>query len=535
MARPGPRPALASVFKKRHGVPALAALVAFLVFLPSLRSGFVSWDDPMFLLEPTGWRGFGPAQWAWAFRSTVGTIWQPLAYLTYGLDFTFWGLDPRGYHLTNIVLHSVCAALVALIGLELFGKEEGEKAVLPALFAALIFAVHPLRVESVSWITERRDVLCGVFMLAAFLSYLKGRARAVVLLHALAVLSKGQAVVLPALLVILDLWPLRRKLSLKNIFVEKAPLWAISAFGILITTGSLERSSLPLSQHGIAGRLVQACYGLVFYARQTLWPSGLSPLYELRAPLDPLEARFVVAVILVIAAAVMIWRERVRHPWLLAAAAFYGVCLSPVLGLNHCGLQIVADRYSYMACLPLALIAGAALSSALRREVRRGAVFAIAALIVAALSAACVRQQSFWRDSEALWTRMAAVDPASATARLGLGTVRANQGLIAEAAVLYEDALVLDGACVPAEDELAGLRRAGAPEGPLTKALAWEIEMRPICRKARHNRAVAHAQLGELAYAARELEAISLALPDDEKARADLARARAAQARLKSY
>lgn len=526
---------MASVSKKRFAVPALAALVTFLVFFPSLRSGFVSWDDPMFLLQPTGWRGFGPAQWAWAFRSTVGTIWQPLAYLTYGVDFALWGLDPRGYHLTSILLHSVCAALVARIGLELFGKDEGEKAALPALLAALVFAVHPLRVESVSWATERRDVLCGVFMLAAFLAHLKGRARAVVLLHALAVLSKGQAVVLPALLVILDFWPLRRKPSSYSAFVEKAPLWIISALGILITTGSLERSRLPLSQHGIAARLVQACYGLVFYARQTLWPVGLSPLYELRAPLDPLEARFVVAVILVIAAAVLIWRERARQPWLIAAAAFYGVCLSPVLGLNQCGLQIVADRYSYMACLPLAWIAGAALSAGLRRASRRGPVLALAALIVAALAAACMHQQSFWRDSEALWTRMAAVDPISATARQGLGTVRANQGRIAEAAALYEDALALDGACLPAQDELASLRRAGAPEGTRTKALAWEIEMRPVCRKARHNRAVARAQLGDLSYAARELETIVLALPDDEKARADLARARAAQVRPKLH
>lgn len=519
---------MASVSKKRFAVPALAALFAFLVFLPSLRSGFVSWDDPMFLLEPTGWRGFGPAQWAWSFRATVGTIWQPLAYLTYGLDFALWGLDPRGYHLTSILLHSACAALAALIGLELFGNEKGGKAALPALFAALVFAVHPLRVESVSWATERRDVLCGVFMLAAFLAHLRGRARAVILLHALAVLSKGQAVVLPALLVIADFWPLRRTLSLKNIFVEKAPLWIVSALGILVTTGSLERSRLPLSQHGIAGRLVQACYGLVFYARQTLWPAGLSPLYELRPPLDPLELRFVAAVVLVIAAAVLIWRERSRRPWLIAAAAFYAVCLSPVLGLNQCGLQIVADRYSYLACLPLALIAGGALSAALRRASWRVPALAIAALAVAALAAACVRQQSFWRDSESLWTRMAAVDPASATARLGLGTVRANQGRVAEAAALYEEALSRDGGCVPAEDELAGLRRAGAPEGPRAKALAWEIEMRPVCRRARHNRAVARAQMGDMAYAARELEAISLALPGDEKARADLARARAA-------
>ena len=524
---------MASVFNKRFWVPALAAFVAFLVFLPSLRSGFVSWDDPMFLLQPTGWRGFGPAQWAWSFRSTVGALWQPLAYLTYGFDFALWGLDPRGYHLTSILLHSVCSALVALIGLELFGKEEGEKAAIPALFAALVFAVHPLRVESVSWVTERRDVLSGAFMLAAILSHLKGRARTVALLHALAVLSKGQAVVLPALLVIMDLWPLRRKLSFYSAFAEKAPLWIISALGILITIASLDRSSLPLSQHGIAGRLVQACYGLVFYARQTLWPSGLSPLYELRAPLNPLEARFIVAVILVIAAVVLIWRERARRPWLIAAAAFYGVCLSPVIGLCQNGLQIVADRYSYVACLPLALIAGAALSAALRRVSRRGPALAAAALAVAALTAACVRQQSFWKDSEALWTRMATIDPFSATARQGLGTLRANQGRIAEAAALYEEALVLDGACVPAEDELAGLRRAGAPEGARTKALAWEIEMRPVCRGTRHNRAVARAQLGDMAYAARELETIVLTLPDDENARADLARAELA--RLNRY
>ncbi|MBI4061313.1 MAG: hypothetical protein HY403_07765 [Elusimicrobia bacterium] len=513
--------------KKPAVIAALAALGALLVFLPSLRSGFVSWDDSMFLLNETGWRGIGPRAWAWALRSTVGSVWQPLAWLSYGLDFALWGLDARGYHLTNVLLHSAAAALAALVALEVLGRAQaGLDAAAPALFAALVFAVHPLRVESVSWVAERRDVLSGALILAALLAHLKGRARAVVFLHALALLAKGQAVVLPALLVIADFWPLRRKTSLKAAVIEKAPLWALSALFILIAGAVQERIRWPLSQHGLAARCAQACYGLVFYARKTLWPADLAPLYELRAPLDPLAAPFAVSALLVLAGSVLIWRTRARRPWLSAAAAFYAVSLSPVLGLNQFGPQLAADRYSYVACLPLALLAGAALEAASRREAWRRPALAAAALAVGALAAACVRQQAFWTDSEALWTRAASVDPASATARSGLGTVRAGQGRLPEAAALFEEALALDGACVAAEDRLADLRRAGAPEGPETEALAWEIEMRPVCRKARVNRAVARAQLGDRAYAVRELETIALAVPGDSTARANLARAR---------
>ena len=151
------------MFVSRRG-PLLAAAAAFLVFLPSLRHGWTNFDDPMFLLGETGWRGLGPAAWRWAFASRVGSVYQPLAWLTYGLDHALWGMDARGYHLQSALWHAASAALMLLVARRLLEaaapRAPARDLDAAALFSALVFALHPLRVESVSWASERRDVVC---------------------------------------------------------------------------------------------------------------------------------------------------------------------------------------------------------------------------------------------------------------------------------------------------------------------------------------------------------------------------------------
>lgn len=517
----------------------MAAVVAALTFLPSLNNGFVNWDDDVFLLGQTGWRGFGPAHWAWALRAAVGSVWQPLAWLSYGLDYAVWGLEPFGFHLTSLLFHAVSAALVALLAFEFAGDTEDRDTAAGALFAALVFAVHPLRVESVSWAAERRDVLSGLLTIAALRAYLRARRsagslRGVAVLHALALLAKASAAVLPVLLLVLDAWPLgrfadsrRRWACLKEVVVEKAPLWALSAACVAIAAVVQHRIRWPLSQHGLCGRLAQTAYGLAFYARKTLWPTGLAPLYELRPPLELSSAPFLFSILAVVVCAALAWRQRVRRPWLAAAGAFYVLALGPVLGLTQFGPQIVADRYSYVACLPLSLLAGAAMREALRRKAARIATASACVLVVGSLAVLCVRQQAVWREGQSLWTRVAAVDPASATAQLSLGTLRAGAGRIPEAAAFFDAALARDGGCVRAQDRLAALKRRGLMESGEAVGLAWEVEKRPTCRKARLNRALAAAQLGDLERAARELETIAASARSDDPVWPNLLRARA--------
>ncbi len=499
----------------------LAAAAALLVFLPSLGHGWTNYDDPMFLLGPTGWRGLGLANWRWAFLSNVGSVYQPLAWLSYGLDYTLWGMDARGYHLQSALWHALSAALMFFVSRRVLwavrpGPAKDVDAA--ALIVALVFALHPLRVESVSWASERRDVICCAFMLATVLAHLR-RARAAAFgFFLLSLLAKGQALMLPVALFALDFAAWKRP-SLK----DKWPLFALSAVFGVIGMGAQERIRWTYDQHGLLARVMQACYALVFYVWKTILPYGLMPLYELRPPMNPFEPRFVLSAALVLAALTACWRQRKTRPWLAASAFWYAVLLFPVSGLFQFGPQLVADRYSLVATMPLAILAGVA---SMRRETA-------AKVVVLALAVLCLRQQRYWADSESLWTRVLAGDPSSATGQASLGVVRATEGRLSEARTLFQGALDSFPGCVEDQDRLVALLARGDGEAAELSRLRESVETHPVCRKARANIGAVLAQSGSLNEAVRILE-ISVRLdPNDEGARINLARARAALSRGK--
>lgn len=494
----------------------LAAAAAFVVFLPSLTHGWTNYDDPMFLLGPTGWRGLGLANARWAFLSNVGSVYQPLAWLSYGLDYTLWGMDARGYHLQSALWHALSAALLFFVARRvLWAARPGpaKDVDAAALIAALVFALHPLRVESVSWASERRDVICCAFMLATVLAHLR-RARAAAFgFFLLALLAKGQALMLPVALFGFDFAAWKRP-SLK----DKWPLFALSAVFGVIGMGAQERIRWTYEQHGLLVRVMQSCYALAFYVWKTLLPSGLMPLYELRPPMNPFEPRFVLSAALVLAALAACWRQRKDRPWLAASAFWYAVLLFPVSGLFQFGPQLVADRYSLVATMPLAILAGAASMS--RQAAAKVAVLALAVL--------CVRQQRYWADSESLWTRVLSGDPASATGQASLGVLRASQGRLSEARELFQGALDSFPGCVEDQDRLVALLDGGGGSPEELERLRTSVETHPVCRKARANIGAVLAQGGHLSEAVRILE-ISVRLdPGDEGARLNLEKAREA-------
>ena len=519
MLRRAPRPALCALF---------AAAAAFLAFLPSLRSVWLNWDDWVMVTSNPYIRGFSWENLRWDFTASPTGAYQPLGFLSYTLDYALWGLDARGYHLTNALLHALCAALVFLGARRLLALASPRAAGEPeealdaaALFAALVFALHPLRVESVAWISERRDVLCGALWLGALLAYLreresrisKGGLFPILSLFALACLTKGIAVTLPAVLLGLDVWPMRRRFS--TALIEKIPMFIIGgALGALaIARQAGARAAWKWSDHGLAARLAQAAYALVFYARKTVWPAGLLPFYEMRPPIHPLEAKFLACALLVAAAAALLWRGRNKHPAWAAAGAIYAVVLMPVSGLLQAGAQLVADRYSYLAALPFAVLAGAGLRAALRRPAARPFASAGAALIIAALAVCSVFQQSYWRDSTALWDRVLAFDATSPTALLNRGSQAVNAGRVAEAADYFSRAMTADPECEPAQGD------------PV------KLETRPVCRRALNNLGAARAELGDYVEARRLLRLAVTADPADDSARRNLARVEAVLAR----
>ncbi|MBI2387539.1 MAG: hypothetical protein HYV14_16235 [Elusimicrobia bacterium] len=392
-----------------------AAVVA--VFLPALRFPFLNWDDRVNVVDNARLAFDGPGLSFMLSGSELGH-WQPLAWLSLALDRALWGADPMGFHLTNVLLHAAGAVLLYLLARRL---KLGE---LPSAFAALFWALHPLRVESVAWVTERRDVLCGVAALGAALAYVRGledaawRRRAFAL-TALAMTAKVFAVVLPAVWLILDL-----RLAGAPRWREKVPYLPLSLAALALNLAAQDGSgaSVSFADFGVAHRLAQAFFGLAFYPWKTVLPSGLAPLYEYSILLEPRPFSVAAACVCTFVLYLALTRRRVDG--LTQAALAYLVLLSPALGLYKSGRMIAADRWSYLPAIPLSLLAAAALSRALDARAFRAA----AGAVVLAVAAATRLQLPVWSSDEALWTRAVAASPMSAFALERLADAEAAGG-----------------------------------------------------------------------------------------------------------
>jgi len=472
------------------GVWAGGALVGGLtlaVFLPALSNGFVSFDDAENFLKNPDYRGLGPANLRWMFASAHMGHYIPVAWLTLGLDYALWGMNPLGYHLTSLVLHAINSVLFYLLALRLLGMaiappagpltERNDAAKAPALLlgatvSALLFSLHPLRVESVAWITERRDLVCGLFALLTVLAYLRACPRRMpdrvhagwyataVALFALALLSKSIVVGLPFVLLALDLYPLRRMSFTEpdgwkhaaRLLVEKLPFLSLSGtIGIaMFFIGRREGVLTSLATLGITERLAISGYSLIFYLWKTLVPWPLSPFYELHYPVRPLAPGYLLPGVAVVAMTVGAISARPRWPAGLTAWLAYVILLLPVIGITHNGMQIAADRYTYLACLPWALLAGAGVSwcwhasraGVITRQTARLLV-AFSAAVIVALGALSTPQILAWRDSQALWRHAVALDPESALAHYSLGGVLWSLGRTQDARAELELALAL--------------------------------------------------------------------------------------------
>lgn len=524
---------------RRAVLCAFAAAVTLLVFAPSLSHAWLNWDDDILVLGNPMLRFFGPVLARWAFTHAPAGAYQPLAFLVWGAIGAAAGFGPFAFHLASVIAHALAAVLAFFAARRLLGlsvRSGASEAALDsgALLAALVFAVHPLRVESVSWIAEMRDPLSGALWLAALLAYLRAREPgrlsrglwSVTTLFTAACLAKGTAVTFPFVLLVVDVWPLRR--SLRDSWREKIPLFSLSAAlgAAQVWTQRGARASATWADHGIAARLAQTAYALAFYARKTLWPSALSPIYELRPPLNPLEPRLLLSAAAVVAFAAWAWLGRRERPWWAAAGSAYAIMLFPLGGIFQSGNQLVADRYSYLAALPWALLAGGGLVAALRAasSARRAAIHAVAVLLISVLSAACVAQQSYWKDSDALWSRALALDPFSGTALLGLGHALAARGDAAGAEALFARAEATDSACAADLARLLSLARGGRGGEGEALRLRAALDPRPTCRHAAEDLAAARAARGEYD-AAREGFAAALAAdPEDAAARANIER-----------
>jgi len=522
-------------------VPGMVAATTLLVFLPALQNEFLAWDDEDLLLKNSRYRGLGEAELRWMFTTFHFGHYQPLTWMTFGLDYLLWGMDPFGYHLTNLLLHSANAVLFYFLALRLLAlalspsaaPQEALALRLGAGVAALLFSIHPLRAESVAWVTERRDVLSAFFFLGALCSYLQVAASSqspqrklawlggTLLVYSFSLLSKGAGMTLPVVLVVLDVYPLRRLgggpgkwfgPEARKVWWEKAPFLVLGLAAAVVAALAQYESGAMLSmeRHGLIPRLAQAVFGLAFYLWKTVIPLGLSPLYEIPQHVQLWDWPILLSGVIVLTVSAGLVMMRRLWPAGLATWICYAAILAPTLGAAQSGPQFVADRYSYLSCMGWAILAGAGLYRGWRasRMRPRGrlvfpAVAGVVAIGLAGLAVLTWRQAQVWRNTETLWRYAVSATPESSGAHYNLALLVEARGKSDEAEQHYRQALEINPAYMRAHNNLGVML---AKQNRLAEAIEHYnkvVKIDPSSAEAHNNLGNALFRRGELDEAVR--------------------------------
>ena len=484
----------------KYALAGTVAVVTFLVYLAVLRNDFINWDDNAYVFENPHIRSLNAAFFKWAFFDFYESNWHPLTWLSHAVDYALWGLDPRGHHLTSILLHALNAFIVVFLVMRLLEawKERAtrngslsflnERATfIAAGTTGLLFGLHPVHVESVAWVAERKDLLCGLFFLLSIIAYMnyvssqrsavggqqsKGNGNeeggrknfftnrhylATLGLFILALLSKPMAVSLPAVLLILDWYPFTRIRSGKTLWaacVEKLPFIALSFFSSIITVlaqkaGGAMRTLefVPLSTRVLVG-----AKALVAYLGKMLLPLDLVPFYPYPEDASLLSGKYLFPLALVIAVTSVCIITAKKRRFLLSAWSYYVVTLVPVLGIVQVGLQSMADRYAYLPSLGPSLIMGlgaALISSKVNYVSAKNVIVKIVAgaaaiLVLGGMSSLTFKQISIWQNSIVFWNYVIEKEPHRAyLAYVNRGRAFETSGQPERALADYDTAIAL--------------------------------------------------------------------------------------------
>ena len=499
------------------------AIAAAAVYLPALGNGFVEWDDHVYVYESEGLKLSGIEFVKWAFTAVVSSNWHPLTMLVYGAEYRLFGLDPFGYHLINLILHAANTFLVFALALKIIGLATGgegkDRALAGAAMGALAFGLHPQHVESVAWVSELKDVLCGLFFLLSILAYWRyteGGRKALfymlsIISFILALMSKPMAVSLPAALLIFDYYPLGRLGSfdsVKKAVIEKLPFFTLAALGAVATVWaqSGDEAIASLAHSPLSERMDVAIRGFAFYLKKLFVPVDLVPFY-----VRPLEGEFFnhvfwvsLAAFIAISAACIVLRKKA----LTAAWLYYAVTLLPVIGIVQVSDMAAADRYSYLPALgPVVFLSGIAAFIAADRR-RMITMIAMFAPIAAMLGFLTVKQIPVWKDTVSLWTQEIKVYP---TIQAYMKRAKAYElsGRFEEAAADYTVIIRNADKDIPVllVRRAAAYLNAGYPDMALEDyALALKLETRNAA--AYLGRATVFMEKGDYISAANELERV---------------------------
>ncbi|MFL6513639.1 MAG: tetratricopeptide repeat protein [Chthoniobacterales bacterium] len=532
------------------GICVFLVAIVWMSFSGALGSDFVNFDDNHYVYgAPHVAGGLTPGAIGWAFTHVHAANWHPLTTISHMLDCEIYGLQPWGHHLSNILLQAAAAILLFLALRKL------TLSLWPSAFVATIFAVHPLRVESVAWISERKDVLSGVFFMLTLLAYARyarsarfslGRYLTVIVFFALGLLCKPTLVSLPFVLLLLDYWPLQRMQSvnpedpkaknksqrsqptssiLRRLIIEKIPFFVLSAISCVVTFIA-QKGALNATQKVVfPERLANAVISYVAYLAQTIWPVHLAVLYPFREH-DFTIWRIVFALLLLSLILIVVWIYRKPFPFLLVGWFWFLGALVPMSGIIQVGWQSRADRYTYLPQIGLLLAITWGVTELIKKMPQHRRLVAVGvAVITLSLVLRTRAQTSIWKNSVTLWQNAVENTPNNYVAYNNLGEALVAEEKFDRAATAFEKAIQINGSMRQAEYNLGNVfvRQHNLPDAIAHYQRALQIKL--DYAEAECNLCNALLQSGEPSLAIYHCEKAVALKPDSFEVQINLANA----------
>jgi hypothetical protein len=488
-----------------------------IIYSGVVENDFINYDDDIYITANQNiHKGLTWENIKWAFSATYANNWHPLTWLSHMLDIEFYGLNPSGHHFTSLMFHVLASLL--LFGLFFYTTKQ----LFPSTLVAILFSLHPLHVESVAWISERKDVLSTLFWFSIIWSYIYysrqrtiSRYLTVISLFALGLMAKPMLVTLPVTLLLFDIWPIqsfqRNWKTVKLLLLEKLPLFLMSATSSIITLAAQQEAIGSFGRVPLLLRLSNAIVSYCIYLKQCFWPFDLSIFY----PYEQQRIHVVVICLfsLVIISGLLLWFG-IRRRYLCMGWLWYLSTLIPVIGIIQAGEQSHADRYTYLPLIGVFVIISWGLNDLFsklkcRKRFAIGLTFLI---IVPALGIITMRQVKLWKNSITLFTHAIEVTQDNYLAYNNLGVAFEKTGRINEAIGLYEKALKVDSCYADANYNIAV---AMVESNKIDDAIHYYkkvLEIRPDDLKAINNLAGAYFNKNEFALSISLLKkALSLA------------------------
>jgi protein O-mannosyl-transferase len=531
-----PQPAsISAPIKSALWVSLVLIMLNLFIYAPASRYGFLTWDDPLYVtqnsevLRGLTWQGF-----QWAFTTGSASNWHPLTWLSHMLDVQLYGRAAGFHHLTSILLHIANSVLLFWAIYRMTGSWR------PSAFVAALFAVHPMHVESVAWIAERKDVLSTFFCMLTFHAYIRyirkphlNRYLILAVVFALGLMSKPMLVTLPFLLLLLDVWPLRRaKLEAGQgrvwlcLLSEKIPLLVLTAASSMVTIAVQWRGGTVISftSASFGRRIANALVSYTAYVAKMFWPADLVAYYPYNTwPFWLVSGSFLA----LIATTFIAVRFARKHPYILVVWLWYLGTLLPVIGLIQVGGQAMADRYTYVPFIGLFIIVAWSAPLLLGRWRYKGiALLSAAAIVICSLSAAARNQVGYWKNDLALWTHtVARRGDYNFIAHTMLGYTWENLGEVTFAVREYTEALRIYSEIDSAHLRLGLIRFSQGQFGEALTHYNHAIRINPNLTQAYISRGILRQVQGEVAQAIEDFRAALRVNPDDAESHHNLGRA----------